>query len=104
LKPNVKHHLLSTSVYSLVQILILRASLYRFNQCYETCSLICASRKIQRCICALWWMRVFENMTLRTIFGPRREEAEGRWSKLRHGSSMIVHLNKHSYGDSIQGG
>jgi len=58
--------------------------------------LICAFRKIQLFICPLWWMRVLEYMTLGTIFGPRWEEAKGRWSKLRHGSSMIVHLNKHS--------
>ena len=49
-------------------------------------------------------MRVFENMTLRTIFGHRREEAEGQWSKLRNGSSLIAHLSKHSYGHSVQQG
>jgi len=39
LRPNVKHHLLSTSLKSFLKILILKASICRFHRCYEKCSL-----------------------------------------------------------------
>jgi len=29
-------------------------------------------------------LRVFENMVLRTVFGPRRDEVTGEWSKLHN--------------------
>jgi hypothetical protein len=29
-------------------------------------------------------LRVFENKVLRRIFGPKRDEVTGEWSKLRH--------------------
>ena len=29
-----------------------------------------------------WKLRVFENMVLRRIFGPRRDEATGEWRRL----------------------
>jgi len=32
-------------------------------------------------------LRVFENMVLRRILGPRRDEITGEWRKLRNGSS-----------------
>ena len=31
-----------------------------------------------------WKMRVFENMVLRRIFGPRRDEVTGEWRKLHN--------------------
>ena len=29
-------------------------------------------------------MRVFENMVLRRIFGPRRDEVKGKWRRLHN--------------------
>jgi len=42
--------------------------------------------------CETWWLklreerklRVFENMVLRRIFGPRREEVTGEWRRLHN--------------------
>ena len=31
-----------------------------------------------------WKLRVFENMVLRRIFGPRRDEATGEWRRLHN--------------------
>jgi hypothetical protein len=31
-----------------------------------------------------WKLRVFENMTLRRIFGPRRNEVMGEWRRLHN--------------------
>ena len=31
-----------------------------------------------------WKLRVFENMVLRRIFGPRRDEVTGEWRKLHN--------------------
>jgi hypothetical protein len=36
-----------------------------------------------------WKLRVFENMVLRRIFGPRRDEVTGEWRKL-HNEELIV--------------
>jgi hypothetical protein len=30
------------------------------------------------------WLRVFENMVLRKIFGPRRDEVTGEWRRLHN--------------------
>jgi len=32
-----------------------------------------------------WRLRVFENMVLRRIFGPRRDEITGEWRRLHNG-------------------
>ena len=34
-------------------------------------------------------LRVFENMVLRRIFGPRRDEVTGEWRRLQHEELMI---------------
>jgi len=34
-------------------------------------------------------VRVFENMVLRRIFGPRRDEVTGEWRRLHNGELMI---------------
>ena len=34
-------------------------------------------------------VRIFENMVLRTIFGPRRDEVKGEWMRLHNEELMI---------------
>ena len=48
-----------------------------------------------------WKLRVFKNMVLRRIFGPRRDEVTGEWRRLRNEelnglycSPNIVHVIK----------
>ena len=47
------------------------------------------------------WLRVFENRVLRRIFGPKRNEVTGEWSKLHseelndlYSSPNIIHVIK----------
>jgi len=47
------------------------------------------------------WLRVFENRVLKRIFGPKREEVTGEWTKLQneelydlYSSSNIIRLIK----------
>ena len=42
-------------------------------------------------------MRVFENMVLRRIFGPRRDEVTGEWRRLHN-----EELTKYCAGDKIE--
>jgi hypothetical protein len=35
-------------------------------------------------------MRVFENMVLRRIFGPRRDEVMGEWKRLHNKVKVIL--------------
>ena len=47
----------------------------------------CFSKKKKRTKvrnCLLWKLRVFENMVLRRIFGPRRDEVTGEWRRLHN--------------------
>ena len=39
-------------------------------------------------------MRVFENMVLRRIFGPRRDEVTGEWRRLHNEELNIVRVIK----------
>ena len=49
---------------------------YNYNfACYETWSLTLREE---------WKLRVFENMVLRRIFGPRKDEVTGEWRRLHN--------------------
>jgi len=45
-------------------------------------------------------LRVFENMVLRKIFGPRREEVTGEWRRLHN--ERFVLLTQYCVGDKIE--
>jgi hypothetical protein len=45
--------------------------------------------------------RVFENRVLRRVFGPKRYEVTGEWTRLRIGSFMIC-THKIFWGDQIK--
>ena len=47
-------------------------------------------------------LRVFENMVLRRIFGPRRDEVTGEWRRLH--SEELNDLTQHCVGDKIETG
>jgi hypothetical protein len=38
-------------------------------------------------------LRVFENRVLRRIFGPKRDEVTGEWTKLRNEELHILYLS-----------
>ena len=44
-------------------------------------------------------LRVFENMVLRRIFGPRRDEVTGEWRRLH---KLFVLLTQYCAGDKIE--
>jgi hypothetical protein len=48
-------------------------------------------------------LRVFENMVLRRIFGPRRDEVTGEWRRL-HNEELndFVLLTQYRAGDKIE--
>jgi len=39
------------------------------------------------------WLRVFENRVLRRIFGPKRDEVTGKWSKLYNDTINDLHAS-----------
>ena len=43
-------------------------------------------------------LRVFENMVLRRIFGPRRKEATGEWRRL---NNVELHITQYFAGDKM---
>ena len=48
-------------------------------------------------------LRVFENMGLRRIFGPRRDEVTGEWRKLHNEEyKRSVFLTQYCAGDKIE--
>ena len=47
-------------------------------------------------------LRVSENMVLRRIFGPRRDEVTGEWRKLHNEELNDVSLTKYCLGDKIE--
>ena len=47
-------------------------------------------------------MRVFENMVLRRIFGPRRDEVTGEWRRLHNEELSDLLLTQHCAGDKIE--
>ena len=48
-------------------------------------------------------LRVFENMLLRRIFGPRRDEVTGEWMRLHNEElNEFVLLNQYCAGDKIE--
>ena len=47
-------------------------------------------------------LRVFENMVLRRIFGPRRDEVTGEWKRLERGAKWSVLLTQYCSGDKIE--
>jgi len=49
-------------------------------------------------------LRVFQNMVLRTIFGPRRGKVKGEWSRLYNEelNDLYVTLTQYCAGDKIE--
>jgi hypothetical protein len=47
-------------------------------------------------------LRVFENMVLRRIFGPRRDEVTGEWRGLHNEELNDVLLTQYRAGDKIE--
>ena len=48
-------------------------------------------------------LRVFENMVLRRLFGPRRDEVTGEWRRLHNEElSEFVLLTQYCAGDKIE--
>jgi hypothetical protein len=46
-------------------------------------------------------LRVFENIVLRRIFGPRRDEVTGEWRRL-HNEELNELLTQYCAGDKIE--
>jgi len=46
-------------------------------------------------------LRVFENMVLRRIFGPKRDEVTGEWRRL-HNEELKERLTQYCAGDKIE--
>ena len=49
-------------------------------------------------------MRVFENMVLRRIFGPKRDEVTGEWRRLHNEelNDLFVLFTQYCVGDKIE--
>jgi hypothetical protein len=47
-------------------------------------------------------LRVFENMVLRKIFGPKRDEVTGEWRRCTVRSFMVLHITKYYMGDKVK--
>jgi len=47
-------------------------------------------------------LRVFENMVLRRIFGPKRDEVTGEWRRLHNEELNDVLLTQYRAGDEIE--
>ena len=47
-------------------------------------------------------LRVFENMVLSRIFGPRREEVTGEWRRLHNEELNNLYSSQHFAGDEIE--
>ena len=47
-------------------------------------------------------LRVIENMVLRRIFGPRRDEVTGEWRALHNEELNAVLLTQYCAGDKIE--
>ena len=62
------------------------------------------------CVCETWLLtlweerksRVFENMALRRIFGPRRDEVTGEWRRLHNEELNDLLLTQYCAGDKIE--
>jgi hypothetical protein len=46
-------------------------------------------------------LRVFENMVLRRIFGPKRDKVTGEWKRL-HNKELYGLLTKYHSGDQVK--
>jgi hypothetical protein len=49
-------------------------------------------------------LRVFKNIVLRRIFGPKRNEVTGGWGKLHNEEHYTWTVFKYNYNDQVKGG
>ena len=66
------------------------------------CVCVCARVCVCVCVCVCK-LRVFENMVLRRIFGPRRDEVTGEWRRFHNEELIDLYSSpKYCAGDKIE--